>query len=147
MFLGNFTHTIDSKGRLSIPIKFRDAIDLDSRGIVYITTELDPCLVAYTLAEWDRLLEKIKSLPIMNQGVKDYRRLLYSRATECSLDKQGRILIPQKLREYAGLDGDTYLIGNDNKIEIWHPEKWDKAEARALESAESIQVELAKLGV
>ncbi len=147
MFLGNFTHTIDSKGRLSIPVKFREPINVDSKGIVYVTTELDPCLAAYTLSEWDRLLEKIKSLPLMNQGVKEYRRLIYSRATECSLDKQGRILIPQKLRDHAGLDGDTYVIGNDNKIEIWNPERWDKAEARAMEAAPEIQEELAKLGM
>lgn len=147
MFIGHFTHTIDSKGRLSIPVKFREEINTDSKGIVYITTELDPCLVAYTIKEWNTLLDKINNFPVMNQGVKDYSRLLYSRATECSFDKQGRILIPQKLREHAGLSGDTYLVGNNTKIEIWHPEKWDAAEARALESANTIQEELAKLGM
>ena len=147
MFLGNFTHTIDIKGRLSIPVKFREPINVDSNGIVFLTMQLDPCLVAYTQAEWSLLLDKIKELPEMNIGVKEYRRLLYSRASECSLDKQGRILIPQKLRDYAGLEGDTYLVGNNNKIEIWHPGRWDEAEARALENAENIQSELAKLGV
>lgn len=147
MFLGNFTHTIDLKGRLSIPVKFREPINVDSNGSVFVTAELDACLAAYTHTEWNHLLEKIQSLPIMNPGVKDYRRLLYSRATECALDKQGRILIPQKLREYAGLEGDTYLIGNDNKIEIWNPARWDEAEARALEGAARIQEELARLGI
>lgn len=147
MFIGHFTHTIDSKGRLSIPVKFREEINTDSKGIVYITAELDPCLVAYTVDEWNALLEKINNFPLMNQGVKNYRRLLYSRATECSLDKQGRVLIPQKLRDHAGLSGDTYLVGNDTKIEIWHPKKWDSAEARAMESMNTIQEELAKLGM
>ncbi len=147
MFIGHFTHTIDTKGRLSIPVKFREEINADSKGIVYITTDLDPCLVAYTLEQWDALIEKINNFPVMNQGVKAYRRLLYSKATECSLDKQGRVLIPQKLRDHAGLSGDTYLIGNDNKIEIWHPKKWDASEARDMESISSIQDELAKLGM
>ncbi len=83
----------------------------------------------------------------MNKGVKEYRRLLYSRASECSLDKQGRILIPQKLRDHAGLDGDTYVIGNNNKIEIWKPERWDLIEAQAEEGLEEIQEELANLGL
>lgn len=83
----------------------------------------------------------------MNQGVKAYRRLLFSRATECSLDKQGRILIPQNLREHAGLSGDTYLVGNDNKIEIWYPGKWDASESSAMESMNNIREELAKLGM
>ncbi len=147
MFLGNFSHAIDIKGRLSIPAKFREPINVGSSGTVIITTELDPCLVAYTLMEWDILLEKIRNLPIMNKGVKSFRRLLYSRASECILDKQGRILIPQKLREYAGLEGDTYLIGNNNKIEIWNPARWDNVENRALSDAEAIQEELAELGM
>ncbi len=147
MFLGNFTHTIDTKGRLSIPVKFREPINVDSNGTVFITTELDPCIVAYTLSEWNLLLEKVKNLPVMNTGVKNFRRLLFSRASECSLDKQGRILIPQKLRDYAGLEGDTYLVGNDNKIEIWNPRRWEEAESRATEDAEAIQDELAKLGM
>ncbi len=147
MFIGHFTHTIDSKGRLSIPVKFREEINSDSKGIVYITTDLDPCLVVYTLDEWNALLEKINNFPVMNQGVKAYRRLLFSRATECTLDKQGRILIPQNLRDYAGLSGDTYLVGNDKKIEIWHPKKWNASEASAMESMSSIQEELEKLGM
>ncbi|MFQ5588532.1 MAG: division/cell wall cluster transcriptional repressor MraZ [Nitrospiria bacterium] len=147
MFLGNFTHTIDVKGRLSIPVKFREPIHAESSGTVFITSELDPCLAAYTRPEWNRLLDKVQNLPGMNTGVRDYRRLLYSRVSECTLDKQGRILIPQKLREYAGLKGDTYLVGNNNKIEIWNPHRWDEAEARALEGAPEIQKELARLGM
>ncbi len=147
MFIGHFTHTIDSKGRLSVPIKFREEINSDSKGIVYITTDLDPCLVIYTLDEWNTLLEKINSFPVMNQGVKAYRRLIFSRATECTLDKQGRILIPQNLREHAGLSGDSYLVGNNKKIEIWNPKKWDASEASAMESMNDIQEELEKLGM
>ncbi|MEC4678011.1 MAG: division/cell wall cluster transcriptional repressor MraZ [Nitrospirota bacterium] len=147
MFIGQFTHTIDSKGRLSIPVKFREDINSKSKGTVFITTELDPCLVIYTIKEWKTLLERINNFPVMNQGVKAYRRLLFSRATECSLDKQGRILIPQNLREHAGLSGDTYLVGNDNKIEIWYPGKWDASESSAMESMNNIREELAKLGM
>jgi len=147
LFIGQFTHTIDSKGRLSIPVKFREDINSKSKGTVFITTELDPCLVIYTIKEWKTLLERINNFPVMNQGVKAYRRLLFSRATECSLDKQGRILIPQNLREHAGLSGDTYLVGNDNKIEIWYPGKWDASESSAMESMNNIREELAKLGM
>jgi len=148
VFLGRFTHTIDTKGRLSIPVKYRETINKkDPKGVIYLATGLESCLVVYTRPEWDRLIEKIEQLPAMNQEVSDYRRLLFSGATECSLDKQGRILIPQNLREHAGLSGDTYLVGNNSKFEIWHPEKWAAVFRRTSGNFGSIQKGLAAFGV
>jgi len=93
------------------------------------------------------MTEKAKKLPTMDKGVKNFLRFLYSRATECPLDKQGRILIPPPLREYAGLDGDTIVVGIENKFEVWNPGKWERNEALVSENAGKIQETLASLGM
>ncbi|HLG22874.1 MAG TPA: division/cell wall cluster transcriptional repressor MraZ, partial [Candidatus Manganitrophaceae bacterium] len=98
MFLGRFQHAIDSKGRLSIPVKFREVLNSHSNGTVIITTDFDRCLTAYPLQEWNLIAEKVKKLPMMDKGVKNFLRFFYSWASECLLDKQGRILIPPPLR-------------------------------------------------
>lgn len=147
MFLGRFHHTIDSKGRLSIPVKFREFLNSHSNGTVIMTTDLDSCLAAYPLKEWNSMTEKAKKLPTMDKGVKNFLRFFYSRATECPLDKQGRILIPPPLREYAGLEGDTIVVGIENKFEIWNPGKWQQNEALVSENAGKIQETLASLGM
>ncbi len=147
MFLGKYQHTIDSKGRLSIPVKFREFLNSYSNGTVIITTDLDRCLAAYPLQEWNVMTEKAKKLPTMDRGVKKFLRFLYSRATECLLDKQGRVLIPPPLREYAQIDGDVVVVGIENRFEIWNPQKWQESEALVTENSEQIQEALASLGM
>ncbi|HLG21453.1 MAG TPA: division/cell wall cluster transcriptional repressor MraZ [Candidatus Manganitrophaceae bacterium] len=147
MFLGRFQHAIDSKGRLSIPVKFREVLNSHSNGTVIITTDFDRCLIAYPLKEWNLIAEKVKKLPMMDKGVKNFLRFFYSWASECLLDKQGRILIPPPLREYASLERDTMVIGVENKFEIWNPEKWGENETLVSENTGRIAETLAGLGL
>lgn len=120
MFMGEFNHSIDAKGRIIIPAKFRE----DLGDIFYITLGLDGCLFAYPKEEWLLFVEKLKTLP----GTKEARQLqryFMSCAAECEVDKQGRILIPAKLREVAAMDKDIVFVGVLNKVEIWSKERWD----------------------
>jgi MraZ protein len=121
MFMGEYNHTIDTKGRLIIPSKFRE--DLGEEFV--ITQGLDGCLFAYPNSEWQTFIEKLKTLP----GTKEARQLqryFMAGAAECQVDKQGRILIPIRLRESANLEKDIVFVGVLNKIEIWDKERWDK---------------------
>ncbi|MDF2541794.1 MAG: mraZ [Herbinix sp.] len=120
MFMGEFNHSIDSKGRIIIPSKFRE--DLGEEFV--ITLGLDGCLFAYPNKEWNAFVEKLQTLP----GTKEARQLqryFMAGAAACEVDKQGRILIPTKLRETAALDKDIVFVGVMNKIEIWSKERWD----------------------
>lgn len=120
MFMGEFNHSIDSKGRIIIPSKFREALGDE----FVITLGLDGCLFAYPNDEWQAFVEKLKTLP----GTKDARQLqryFMAGAAACEADKQGRILIPSKLRENAALDKDIVFVGVLNKIEIWSKERWE----------------------
>ncbi len=147
MLLGRFLHTIDSKGRLSIPMKFREVLTDRYEEKLIITTDLDPCLVAYPLEEWRLIEEKAKNLPMMQKEVKDFMRFFYSGAVVCGLDRQGRVLLPPSLREYAKLNRDVTLIGMYNKIEIWDTKKWKEQELEAPRSFEKIGQTLANLGL
>lgn len=121
MFMGEFDHTIDAKGRIIIPSKFRE--DLGEQFV--LTLGLDGCLFAYPNDEWQAFVEKLKTLP----GTKEARKLqryFMAGAAACEVDKQGRILIPVKLRETAALDKDIVFVGVLNKIEIWSKGRWDE---------------------
>jgi MraZ protein len=121
MFMGEFNHSVDAKGRIIIPSKFRE--DLGDQFV--LTLGLDGCLFAYPYSEWEIFVEKLKTLP----GTKEARQLqryFMAGAAACEADKQGRILIPAKLRESAGLEKDIVFVGVLNKIEIWSKERWDK---------------------
>lgn len=120
MFMGEFDHSIDSKGRIIVPSKFRE--DLGDEFV--ITLGLDGCLFVYPKNEWQIFSEGLSKLP----GTKEARQLqryFLAKAAECESDKQGRILIPVKLRECAGLDKDIVFVGVLNKIEIWSKERWE----------------------
>lgn len=121
MFMGEFDHTIDTKGRIIVPSKFRE--DLGDEFV--ITLGLDGCLFVYPQTEWQAFSEELAKLP----GTKEARQLqryFLAKAAACEADKQGRILIPAALRECAGLDKDIVFVGVLNKIEIWSKERWDK---------------------
>ena len=129
MFLGRYRHTIDTKGRLSIPGKYRDALAQRYGDILVVTKDPDFCLVVHPMEEWKRLAEKIRSIPGNVQAVKDYKRFIHGEAVDCMLDKQGRILIPPELREFARLGRDAVLVGVEDHFEVWAHDRWQiKAE-------------------
>lgn len=120
MLTGEFQHAIDPKGRLFIPARLRE--ELGERFVV--TRGLENCLFVYPMKEWAALEEKLRSLPFTRAEARGFQRLFFSGATECELDKQGRILLPAHLREYAGLEKDVVLIGVSTRVEIWNLASW-----------------------
>ena len=144
MFRGRFEHTIDAKGRLSIPSKFREVIGekYDPRLVV---TTFDNCLIAYPHAEWRILEERIAGLPEFRKETRALMRFFYSSAADCPIDKPGRILVPQPLRDFAKLERDVVLVGAFKQFEIWSKPMWDAAEASA--SHEDIGDMLERLGL
>ena len=121
MFMGEYNHTIDAKGRLIIPSKFREAL-----GDTFVVTKgLDGCLFVYDNTEWTAFEEKLKSLPITNKDARKFTRFFLAGAAEVEVDKQGRILVPNVLREFAELNKDVVLIGVASKIEIWSKERFE----------------------
>lgn len=122
MFMGEYSHTIDTKGRLIIPSKFREEL-----GETFVVTKgLDGCLFVFSDEEWKAFEIKLKSLPLTNKNARQFARFFVAGATPCELDKQGRILLPATLREFAGLEKDVVLTGMLNRIEIWSKEKWNE---------------------
>jgi MraZ protein len=126
MFLGKFVHTIDDGGRLTIPSKFRDEL---SEGLV-ITFGFDPCLAIYPMAEWEKLAERVSRLPVTDREARAFRRFVFANASDTTLDKQGRVLIPPSLREHIGIDGEVVITGLSTYIELWHPDEWRKEHGR-----------------
>ena len=123
MFMGEYNHTIDAKGRLIVPAKFREIL-----GDNFIVTKgLDGCLFVYQNDEWTRFEEKLKSLPLTNKNARQFTRFFLAGAAACEVDKQGRILLPQVLREFASLEKDVVLVGVASRIEIWSRERWDES--------------------
>jgi MraZ protein len=124
VFKGTYRHRIDGKGRLPVPAPFRRALFALGAERVVVTL-LDQCLAAYAPEEWARLESQISSLPTFNRQVKTLTRLLASRAADCDLDTQGRILLPPALRRAAALGREAVVIGALSRFEIWTPESWD----------------------
>ena len=145
MFRGRYEHTIDPKGRVSIPVKFREFLGkkYDERLVI---TNFDGCLVAYPYEEWIQLEEKASTLSMVKKETRSFMRFFYSSAIECTLDKQGRILIPQTLREYAALDKEVVLVGQLKKIEIWSKKRWSEEIVKAHEDFDRISDVLSEFG-
>ena len=123
MFMNQYNHTVDAKGRLIIPSKFRDVL-----GDEFVVTKgLDGCLFVYDNEDWNEFAEKLTKLPIINDNARDFARFFLAGATNVEVDKQGRILLPANLREFAGLDKDVVLAGVGSRIEIWSKSAWDEA--------------------
>ncbi len=122
MFMGEFQHSIDEKGRIIIPAKFRELL-----GTSFIVTRgLDHCLFVYPMEEWSLLEQKLKSLPLMKADARAFSRFFFSGATEVEWDKQGRINLPGNLRQYAKLEKECVIIGVSNRVEIWSKETWSE---------------------
>lgn len=146
MFRGRFENTIDAKGRISIPSKFRETLSAFEEEKL-ILTNFDGCLWAYPVKEWKKIEEKVAALPQFKPEVKALQRVFISAASECFLDPQGRILIPPPLREYATIEREVVFIGMIQRIEIWAKSKWNEEFKKSEEKlAESIEV-LADLGI
>ena len=123
MFMGEYNHTIDPKGRLIIPAKFREAL-----GDEFVVTKgLDGCLFVYANTEWNNFEEKLRTLPLTNKNARQFTRFFLAGAAACEVDKQGRILIPQDSREFAKLEKDVVLVGVASRIEIWSKEVWEES--------------------
>lgn len=122
MFMGEYQHSIDDKGRLIIPAKLRDSL-----GTTFILTRgLDQCLFVYPMNEWEALEQKLKALPLMKADARAFTRFFFSGASECEWDKQGRVTIPSHLRSYAHLEKECMVIGVQNRVEIWSKDAWEQ---------------------
>ena len=141
MFIGEYSHNIDAKGRLIIPNKFRE--ELHSSFI--LTIGLDNCLTVYSLDQWKKIFEEINRLPNTKEATRKYVRVLTSSATECVLDSQGRILIPSKLTKAAGIVKECVIVGANDHIEIWNKDSWDSYFDDAAKQFEDVAENLSDL--
>ena len=143
MFIGEYAHNLDDKGRLAIPIKFREAL---RQGAV-ITRGLDQCLFVYSLEEWKRLAEKLAALPLGQAATRAFSRLMLAGAMDTELDKQGRVIVPEYLRSFAGLNKNIVIAGLFNRLELWDADAW-LAYKKATEQESNVLAEkMGELGV
>lgn len=143
MFIGEYCHSVDVKGRVSIPAKFREEL-----GESFILTKgLDNCLFIYSMGEWDILESKLKQLPLTNRDARAFVRFFFSGATECELDGQGRIRIANNLREHASLEKEAVIIGVGTRVEIWSNHEWQKYNSDDNLSYDEIAGKMAELGI
>ena len=141
MLIGEYEHSLDDKGRLIMPAKFRE--DLGEKFIV--TKGLDGCLFAFSLEEWTVFEQKLRALPISNKDARAFSRFFFAGAIDCDLDKQGRFLISNNLREFAVLKKDVVIIGMNSRIEIWSKDNWNKCDEDM--SADEIADKMQMLGI
>lgn len=141
MFMGEYNHTVDAKGRVIVPSKFREQL-----GDEFVVTKgLDGCLFVYENTEWKVLEEKLHTLPLTNANARKFSRFFLAGATSCEVDKQGRILLPQILRDFAGIEKEAVLVGVGSRIEIWSRERW--LEANSYDDMEEIAENMEGLGI
>ena len=143
MFFGEFTYTIDDKGRISIPTKFRGQL----AGGIVVTRGLDSCLFAYSLDEWKKIAEKLGGLPTTQKDARAYGRMMLAGAMDLVPDKQGRIVLPGYLRQFASLGEEVVIAGLYNRIEIWDKAKWDTYKKETEKASDEIAEKLAQLGI
>ena len=141
MFTGEYRHAIDDKGRLAVPARFRAQLE----GGLVVARWLDACLAIFPIPAWEVIAAKVASLPVTDPNARLLQRRLFAQATETELDKQGRVLVPQNLRDLAGLAGEAVVVGGQDHAEIWAPARWDSY-AEALEDS-SFAAAIADLGI
>lgn len=134
MFMGEYQHKIDAKGRITVPANFRDELG----ETMIVTRWLDGCLAIYTEEQWKQVYENLKKLPSTKREARMYTHMIMSKAAECDLDAQGRIRIPTHLSEEANLIKDCVVVGVSDHVEIWDKERWDAYYAQASENFEDI---------
>ncbi len=143
MFIGEYNGTIDDKARINIPAKFRSSL----KNQVVVTRGLDNSLVLYTLDEWKKLAEKLASLPISTANTRAFSRLMLAGAMDCEIDKQGRIVLPGYLKQYAKIGKKLVFAGMYSRIEIWSEELWNKYKIQTEKDSNKIAEALGDLGV
>jgi MraZ protein len=143
MFIGEYQHSVDPKKRLALPSKFRK--ELGTR--VVVTRGLDKCLFVYPLKTWKELAEKLGTLPMGQSSTRSFVRLMLAGAIDSDVDSQGRILLPEYLKEYAGLSRSVTVAGLFNRLEIWDEKKWKSYRNKAEESSDKVAEQLGELGI
>lgn len=143
MFLGQYVHSIDDKGRLTLPSKFRPALE----GGLVVTLGLDPCLLVFPRATWEAWAARIEALPMTNPDARLLARHFLANADDGQLDRQGRVLIPAYLRSQAQLDSDVVVAGLSSRIELWSPARWQEVRAITPEQVGKVAEHLAALGI
>ena len=138
MFYGEYIHTIDRKGRLILPAKFREVSKANFIEKFFVTRGLDSCLFMFAEEEWRSQENKFKAMPFTKQQSRTFNRLYFSGAMEITADKQGRLLLPQYLKDFAGIKREVILVGVSNRIEIWSKDKWEKFYGNSRQSFEEI---------
>jgi len=141
MLVGEFQHNIDAKGRMIMPAKFRE--ELGEKFVV--TKGLDKCLFVFAATEWEKLDKQLSELSL-SKGRKT-QRFFYGGMTDCEIDKQGRVLVPANLREYAGLEKDVVVVGLARRAEIWSKAEWDKQNEQFIEDADEVALQMEELGI
>lgn len=143
MFIGEFRHMVDDKGRLAVPVKFRGAF---KRGAV-VTRGLDQCLFVFGMEEWKKLAEKLATLPLAQQDARAFARLMLAGAMDVELDKQGRAILPEYLREYAKVGKEAVIAGLYNRLEIWDAAAWEAYKTKTEADSVSIAERMSALGI
>jgi MraZ protein len=143
MLIGEYTHTLDTKKRLSLPSKWRKELG----GGVVLTRGLDTCLFVYPLKEWQKITEKIGQLPLGQADTRSFNRFFLSGATEVEIDKNGRILVPDFLKDFAKLDTKVVLAGIHDRVEIWDEKLWDSYKAHIEAEADTLAEKLGEIGI
>ena len=133
MFLGEFSHTLDGKGRLTIPSKFRERLDA---GLVVTRSPTERCLLVFPMTEWEKIAAKVNALPLADPRSAQFRRAVFSAAEDLSPDKQGRILLSQRLRDFAQIETEVVVAGVHAFVELWQPNLWQKTVVEPLDSGE-----------
>jgi MraZ protein len=142
VFTGEYRHSVDDKGRMAVPVKFRARLDPGSM----VSAWIDDCLAIHTKSSWDDLSAKVGALPITNPLARRFQRSIFGRSTEAEMDRQGRILLPAYLRELIGLGNEAVIVGSRDHAEIWAPERWDDYR-RALDDPEELARAFEGLGI
>ena len=143
MFIGEYQHSIDDKGRMAVPAKFRGAL---KKGAI-VTRGLDNCLFIYTKSEWAKVAEKYANLPIAQANSRAFSRLMLAGAMDVEIDGQGRMMLPEYLREFANVKKNVVIAGLYNRLEIWDEEAWNKYKGQTEAESGVIAEKMAELGV
>jgi len=143
VFIGEYQHILDEKKRLAVPAKFRKSF----RPGIVLTRGLDGCLFVYTIKEWEKIAEKLGSLPLGERDTRSFIRMVLAGATDGKLDSQGRVLIPGYLKKYANLKKEVVIAGLFNRLEIWDKELWESYKKNAERNQDEIAEQLGRLGM
>ncbi len=143
MFIGEYHHSVDTKGRIAVPVKFRQQL---TTGAI-VTRGLDHCLFIFSAKDWEVLAQKLIALPLAQANSRAFTRLMLAGAMDVEVDKQGRVLIPDYLRSYAGLRKDVIVAGLYNRVEVWDAESWKQYKAKTESASDEIAEKLGELGI